>query len=70
MALCQGACVNGAIAAIVRAAEPAHEAAHSVSVCGARLPSPLLFDAENSLHMDFIVAAANLRAQVCCPYTL
>lgn len=29
-----------------------------------RCPSPLTFDPEDELHLDYIVAAANLRAQV------
>ena len=29
-----------------------------------RCPNPQVFDAENPLHMDYVVAAANLRAEV------
>ena len=29
-----------------------------------RCPTPQVFDADNELHMDYVVAAANLRAEV------
>lgn len=36
-----------------------------------RCPHPIDFDADNELHMDFIVAAANLKAFMCTlkPFT-